>query len=298
MKKRVLAFMLSGAMLLGTMPAAFAAEVISVDDSQAAVTVQADVVDSGNCGTNGDNVTWSLDSDGTLTISGTGDMASYYSGSAYGAPWHNYSNHSYSNSIKAVVIGADVTSIGDYAFADCTGLESIEIPNGVTVIGYGAFSGCEGLASVAMSNGVQKIDTAAFQECKGLKNIVIPDSVTSIGRYAFSYCESLESVNIPNGITSIDEFTFNSCKSLTSIDIPESVTEIGKYAFYACTDLKTLTFRGNAPTIGEYAFEAVSAVVRYPENNTTWTDEFKKALQDRQSYEASAIRWRRSDMHS
>ena len=103
----------------------------------------ADVVASGNCGQSGANVTWSLDSEGTMTISGSGKMKdwSYFSDK----PWD-----SNKNSIKNIVVVNGVTSIGDYAFRDCTGLTSISLPDGVTRIGSSAFSGCAGLTSISL----------------------------------------------------------------------------------------------------------------------------------------------------
>ena len=92
----------------------------------------ADVVSSGTCGAEGDNLTWTLDSEGTLTISGTGAMTDYSYGSK--APW--YSSRS---SIKSVTIGSGVTTIGNYAFYYCSSLASVTIPDSVTSIGGGAF---------------------------------------------------------------------------------------------------------------------------------------------------------------
>ena len=108
----------------------------------------ADVVAEGTCG---GNLTWILDSEGTLTISGTGAMTDYSYGSK--APWFNSRW-----SIKSVTIGNSVTSIGDYAFYDCDGLTSVTIGNSVTSIG-----------------------DYAFFDCDGLTKVTIPDSVISIG---------------------------------------------------------------------------------------------------------------------
>ena len=119
------------------------------------------IYDSGSCG---ENVTWTLTADGTLTISGTGAMTDYTYDSR--SPW--YSCRTY---IKRVVMQQGVTSIGDHAFWDCSGLTSVTIPDGVTSIGGDAFSGCTALTSVT-----------------------IPGSVTSIDGYAFSGCDSLTDV--------------------------------------------------------------------------------------------------------
>ena len=95
---------------------------------------------------------------------------------------------------KNTVIPNSVTSIGDYAFYECTGLTSVTIGNSVTSIGMGAFNGCTGLTSVTIGNSVTNIGDWAFYGCYGLTEITIPNSVTSIGKWAFSGCTGLTSV--------------------------------------------------------------------------------------------------------
>ena len=139
----------------------------------------------------------------------------------------------------AYVIPNSVTSIGDYAFAVCTGLTSITIPNSVTSIEYSAFYGCSGLTSVTIGNSVTSIGDYAFYGCSSLTSVAIPNSVTSIGNYAFSECTGLTSVTIGNNVTSIGDYAFSECK-FTSIEIPNSVTSIGDAAFHNCFSLKAI----------------------------------------------------------
>ena len=128
-----------------------------------------------------------------------------------------------------------VTSIGDGAFLDCSGLTSVDIPNSVTYIGYGAFSDCSGLTSVT-----------------------IPNSITSIGNSAFYGCSGLTSVTIPNSVTSIGDGAFAGCSGLTSVTIGNSVTSIGKYAFFSCSGLtKLVSLAVEPPTCGTAAFKDV-----------------------------------------
>ena len=147
-----------------------------------------------------------------------------------------------------------VTSIGNHAFQNCTGLTSVTIPNSVTSIGS-AFSGCTGLTSITIPNSVTSIGGSAFWGCTGLTSITIPNSVTSIGNRAFYECSGLTSVTIGNSVTSIDERTFSNCSGLASVTIGNSVTSIGLYAFEYCSGLKNLTWnaincssRGSMPT--------------------------------------------------
>ena len=153
-----------------------------------------------------------------------------------------------------------VTSIGSYAFWDCTGLTSVTIPNSVTTIGDDAFAICTGLTSVTIGNSVTSIGDRAFERCTGLTSVTIPNSVTSIGYGAFSDCSSLTSVTIPNSVTSIGESAFYGCSGLTSVTIPNSVTSIGDRAFSWCTGLTSVTIPNSVTSIGDRAFFGCSGL--------------------------------------
>ena len=150
-------------------------------------------------------------------------------------------------SITEVVIpesidGVPVTSIGEFAFRDCTNLTSITIPNSVTSIGEYAFYYCTSLTSITIPSGVTSIGEFAFYYCTSLTSITIPNSVESIGKNAFSFCTSLTSITIPNNVTVIWSYVFSNCTNLTSITIPASVTHISMGAFYGCSGLKDVYY--------------------------------------------------------
>ena len=185
-------------------------------DSGGGTTV--DVIGSGNCGANGANVTWKLTSDGTLTISGTGKMADYWTPSHYHyGPWNEYYDL-----IKKLVVKKGVTSIGDNAFPDYDSLAYVTIPNGVTSIGEYAFYGCSSLTS-----------------------LMIPESVSNIGEGAFSYCR-FTSITIPKNVTNIGRSTFYDCNLLTKVTIPKNMTNIGDDAFLFCGRLTDVYYDGTA----------------------------------------------------
>ena len=193
--------------------------------------------------------TWTLDN-GVLTISGSGAMGDY----------SNYNKAPWGNEITKVNIEDGVTSIGDYAFYGCTGLESITIPDSVTSIEGFAFSVCAGLESITIPDSVTSIGNNAFVACTGLESITIPDSVTSIGQYAFAACTGLKSITIPNSVTSIGDDTFYNCTGLESVTIPDSVTSIGEMAFYDCTGLESITISDSVTSIEWGMFEDCAAL--------------------------------------
>ncbi len=245
------------------------------------------VVESGACG---ENLTWTLDAAGTLTVSGTGAMKdfSYYRNT----PW--YQSRS---SIKAVVIESGVTSIGEYAFYGCSSLTSITIPEGVTTIGGSAFEDCRRLSSITIPGSVTAIGEYAFDGCSSLTDVFItdlaawcridfadysatpmyhsiigesarniylngekivsvavPEGVTEVKAYTFYGFKDLIQVTIPESVTSIGKYAFCDCDSLTSINIPESVTIIGNHAFRDCNSLTGITIPEGVTSIGVYSF--------------------------------------------
>ena len=178
--------------------------------------------DSGSCGT---NVTYSyVESTHTLTINGTGDMEDY--DDSY-APWSSICEE-----ITTVVIGAGVTSIGNYAFSGCSGLTSVTIPASVTSIGNYAFSGCSGLTSVTIPASVTSIGECAFGG-SGLTSVTIPASVTSIGESAFFFCSNLATVAVyaPSCTLGYDAFAY--CDNLTNIYVFSDLVDDYKAAWSA-----------------------------------------------------------------
>jgi hypothetical protein len=157
-------------------------------------------------------------------------------------------------------IPESVTSIGNYAFSNCSSLTSITIPNSVTSIGSDAFNYCKNLISVTIPEGVTSIKDFTFSVCSRLTSITIPESVISIEDNAFSWCSNLTSITIPEGVTSIGNYVFSNCSSLTSITIPESLTSIGINAFLNCSSLTSITILEGVTSIGDYAFVGCSSL--------------------------------------
>ena len=167
-------------------------------------------------------------------------------------------------SLKNLVIGNSVTSIGISAFDGCSGLTEV-IWNARNVQDFQdnssrPFSGCDRLTDFVFGEEVEHIPDYLCYQLTSLNTIVIPNSVTSIGTNAFSFCSGLKTVTIPNSVTSIGTNAFSFCSGLKTVTIPNSVTDIGDEAFYYCTGLKTVTIGNSVKSIGDKAFYHCSSL--------------------------------------
>ena len=154
-----------------------------------------------------------------------------------------------------------VTSIGERAFKECTGLTSVIIPNSVNTISELAFQMCRGITMVTMPNSITTIGVAAFVDCSHLTTVTIPNSITSICSETFAGCERLTSITIPNSVASIGSHAFSYCTFLASVTISDSVTTIGDYAFFSCNSLSSVTIPHSVTSIGERVFNDCNSLI-------------------------------------
>lgn len=265
------------------------------------------VVASGYCGGEGGgtNLTWTLDSNGKLTISGSGRMADGYLSyeAGYGII-HHPGWDAVANQIKSVSIGSFVTYIGKWAFNGCTSLQSVSISSRssqLQEIGDIAFSGCTSLQSITLPDSLQIIGDSTFSNT-GITSITIPASVTQIGVGAFAYCSSLKSINVnsrnsnwcsvdgvlftkpmgtlwaypignartsytvPDGVSGIMMQAFERSR-LSSITLPDSLESISSDAFTSCYNLKSIVIPANVKTINNMAFDHCSGLSVYFRGN-------------------------------
>ena len=279
MKKhgKLISFILAAAMLFALLPTG--------------IIASAESVNSGKCG---DDLTWELDSDGNLTITGTGDMWDYLADSQI--PW--------GREVKSVSIGEGVTTVGDCAFYECLELAEVSLPFTIKRIGFAAFWSCVALTEIDIPDGATEIGNAAFAECVSLASISVPDSVTTVGSGAFdntayycdcksnwedgmlymgkcliradyydvggvcvikdgtvgiatdafSFCRELTGVSIPKSVRVIGESVFGYCTALTDVTIPRGVTEIKHGLFLGCTALTEVDIPDGVTSIGYIAF--------------------------------------------
>lgn len=277
-KLRLLAWLITLTMLCELLPlGTFAQSDIGQSLAQAVAQnleeENSEAIAAGKCG---DNLTWSLSDDGTLTISGTGDMYNYNDVAPYNiSPWYHDLTSSNSGgysgvSIKNVTIREGVTSIGNNAFLGCGKISNIEFPDSLTSIGKSAFSPSPALNEVTLPKNLVNLGAYAFSR-GNFSSIEIPEGVTSIQQYTFSGCKKLASIQLPKSLISIEDGAFNHCESLTSIHIPQKVTDIKKYAFCHCSSLTNLELPSGISKINEGTFEGCAALssISIPSTVTT-----------------------------
>ena len=262
MKKRLLSIALVLCMLVSLLPAAAFADNAPI---------------GGSCGK---SVTWAL-KDGTLTISGTGEMA-YYDGDNP-APWKKYGEE-----IKSVVVADGVTKVSSAMFDGLTAATTVSFGSKVSGLDGNMLGLAHALESITVSDknasycvkdgvlysksmttlvrypeskagtaftvpdGVKVIGSDAFSSCNKLTSLTLPTSVTTLERFSVYACENLKSIKLPSKLDSIGDFAFAYCTSLTEMTVPEGVKVLSANALYECSSLKTLRLPVSLAEIGSY----------------------------------------------
>ncbi len=203
----------------------------------------------GECG---ENVIWEFNNRYTLIISGTGEMENYKLNGP-NSPWYAVREY-----IRTVVVSEGVTSIGDFAFRDCTELKTVTIPDSVTKMGDYAFSNCRKLVSLTLPNELETIGKNAFRDCAVLEALVFPETLTSIGENAFYKCRALKEMVIPNSVTSMGQDTFIYCSNLEKVTLSKSM-EIVRTGTFKETALRELRVPSSIRTFSDGAFSGCTA---------------------------------------
>ena len=235
MKKKLIAWLLVICMAISLLPAAALADTAAT---------------SGKCG---DNVTWTLSDDGTLTISGKGAMWDF--GDSRTVPWPSWD---YYYKIKNVVVEEGVTRIGSRSFF-AFGIESLTVPSSVKSIGSDAFRGCNKLSRIDMKPGVTTIERYAFYSCDSITELPIPNTVTSLGKYVFGGCQGIINLTIPESIQTIGDNAFDSCYEMETVSFGKTVKTIDKMAFNV-NHIKDVYFSGT-----EAEYNAIVTAGTFPE---------------------------------
>ena len=214
----------------------------------------------GSCG---EKLTWKLDNEGVLTVSGTGRMKNYPSSKSM--PWYNYADQ-----VKKIVLEKGVTSVGDFAFYGLKGLTEINLPKGFEIVGDYSFKNCISLEKAELPKNAWKIGESAFYGCQSLKEMNMPDSITVMGAYAFKGCERMEKLHISTSLVGLNEAAFYGCSSLKEITVPDAIKRIDGYVFKNCSGLTAVNLSPNLTKLGESAFYGCSSLqkLEIPKNVT------------------------------
>ena len=252
------------------------------------MNVSAEVIDSGMCG---DNLTWTLDEEGVLIISGKGDMVEWSS------PFENNQNiikvkveegvtslgwsaFGWCENITSIILPETLETISSYAFSWCTSLTRVKIPKNVDFIGGGIGAGSGSLLidvdenndSYCDIDGVlynkDKTKIIAFAKADVQTTYTIPDTVTVIGEKAFANCYNLTKVTIPDSVSVIEREAFRNCNQLQNVKIPEKVTRLEEQIFYDCSSFTHFGVSKNVDYIGAGALSGCgNLIIKVAEDN-------------------------------
>lgn len=305
MKKRFVSLLLAISMIFSLMPVS-AVTAFAEDENSGAVKI----IDKGNCGADegGENLKWTLDNNGVLTISGSGAMKDYTWDENVRLDW--YVNHK--KDIRSVVLDNRITHIGDYAFDKCTNIESVRytgytgnagvaLPESVTTIGVHAFSDTGVTGTLKLPEHLTEIDSSAFYHCRKLNGeLKLPDTVKEIGGFAFHSCGFTGKLELPASLENIGNDAFDFCSGLTGkltfpskmneidfsifqgtgiteVVIPSSIKTVRDFAFKSCMNLKKVYLPTKMPTIYNRAFINCSDVkFYYPAYKADWMTQTSK----------------------
>ena len=304
MKKRFVSLLLAISMIFSLMPVS-AVTAFAESENGGEVTT----VDSGYCGADngGENLRWTLDNNGVLTISGSGAMKDYTWDENVRLDWYVRKKD-----IRSVVLDNRITHIGDYAFDKCTNIESVRytgytgnagvaLPESVTTIGVHAFSDTGVTGTLKLPEHLTEIDSLAFYHCGKLNGeLKLPDTVKEIGGFAFNSCGFTGKLELPASLEKIGNDAFESCSGLTGkltfpskmneidfsifhgtgiteVVIPSSIKTVRDFAFNSCMNLKKVYLPTEMPTIYNQAFINCSDVkFYYPAYKADWMTQTSK----------------------
>ena len=318
MKKRFVSLLLAISMIFSLMPVS-AVTAFAESENGGEVTT----VDSGYCGADngGENLKWTLDNNGVLTISGSGAMKDYTWDENVRLDWYVRKKD-----IRSVVLDNRITHIGDYAFDKCTNIESVRytgytgnagvaLPESVTTIGVHAFSDTGVTGTLKLPEHLTEIDSSAFYHCGKLNGeLKLPDTVKEIGGFAFHSCGFTGKLELPASLENIGNDAFEFCSGLTGkltfpskmneinssifhetgiteVVIPSSIKTVRDGAFNSCMNLKKVYLPTKMPTIFNRAFIKCSDVkFYYPAYKADWTTQTSKFLDSTLNADKDAVK--------
>ena len=318
MKKRFVSLLLAISMIFSLMPVS-AVTAFAEDENSGAVKIIA----KGNCGADegGENLKWTLDNNGVLTISGSGAMKDYTWDENVRLDWYVRKKD-----IRSVVLDNRITHIGNYAFDKCTNIESVRytgytgnagiaLPEKVTTIGVHAFSDTGVTGTLKLPEHLTEIDSLAFYHCGKLNGeLKLPDTVKEIGGFAFNSCGFTGKLELPASLEKIGNDAFESCSGLTGkltfpskmneidfsifhgtgiteVVIPSSIKTVRDFAFNSCMNLKKVYLPTEIPKIYNRAFRGCDNVkFYYPAYKADWMTQTSKFLDSTLNADKDAVK--------
>ncbi len=318
MKKRFVSLLLAISMIFSLMPVS-AVTAFAESENGGEVTT----VDSGYCGADngGENLKWTLDNNGVLTISGSGAMKDYTWDENVRLDWYVRKKD-----IRSVVLDNRITHIGNYAFDKCTNIESVRytdytgnagvaLPKSVTTIGVHAFSDTGVTGTLKLPDDLIAIGSHAFYHCGKLNGeLKLPDTVKEIGGFAFNSCGFTGKLELPASLENIGNDAFESCSGLTGkltfpskmneikssifhetgiteVVIPSSIKTVRDFAFNSCMNLKKVYLPTEIPKIYNRAFMNCSDVkFYYPAYKADWMTQTSKFLDSTLNADKDAVK--------
>lgn len=160
-----------------------------------------------------------------------------------------------------ITVEEGTLSIVANAFAGCTNLKGITIPETVECIGSYSFSGCTALSELKLSENLKSIEMYAFDGCTALSELTLPEKLKSIEKYAFNGCSAIVSVTLPENLKTLEVYAFHNCSSLENVVIGKNLKNIKDYSFKGCSSLVNLTISEGVETIGNYAFQSCGNIL-------------------------------------
>lgn len=153
--------------------------------------------------------------------------------------------------IPSIRNGTAITAIGDKAFAGCSEISHLELPDSITSIGASAFYGCTSLKKVTLPKKLTSLGDHAFFSCSALESIEIPETLTEVPDYSFALCDMLSEVTLPDTLTSLGEYAFYQCGRISSFRLPASLKNIGDNAMGSWFSLKDIDASANSAFVYE-----------------------------------------------
>lgn len=228
-------------------------------------------------GTSGD-LSWKI-SNGVLTISGSGAMRDYQEHAP--APWMDYADQ-----IQSVIVNQGVTSVGEYAFFELSGLKTAELADSVERVGSWAFFHCAGMESVKLSSGLKEIGDGAFEQCGALKSLILPKGLEIIRSRAFYRCDSILTVTIPASVIKMENAVFAYCHSLQTAVVLADIEQLPIWTFYGCDALTEVTLGSSITSVGQ---GAVSECENLEKVDCTGSEEQAQKIEDEIRQETPAV---------